>query len=90
MKSGQISALGASQLDAWEKIADGWILVPTWRDELPTTTVYNRPVPQLHFVCPNCDTSVFAASEQSFTPSIIKAATVAHLRNRHRECDPDA
>jgi len=86
---GQISALGQSQLAAWEKIADDWLMVPTWRDELPCRTKLHT-VSQLHFVCPKCDTTIFAASEQTLTPSVIKAMTVAHLRNRHRELDPDA
>lgn len=85
----QISAMANRQLDVWEKIADGWILVPTWRGERASRTSTD-PREQLHFVCPNCDTSVFAASEQSFTPAVIKAMTVAHLRNRHRELDTDA
>lgn len=87
MRSTQISAMANRQLDAWEKIAGGWILVPTWREE---ETSKRGMMHQLHFVCPQCDTSVFAASEQSFSPDVIKAATVAHLRNRHREFDPDA
>jgi hypothetical protein len=75
----QISALGRSQLQAWEDIASEWLLIPTWREDR-----------QLHFVCPKDDVSVFAASEQSLSPRIFLAATVAHLRNLHRELDPDA
>jgi len=89
MGNRQISALGESQLAAWEKIADDWIMVPKWRSEQPNG--YGQTArEQLHFVCPQCDTTVFAASEQSLSPAIFKASTVAHLRNRHRELDPDA
>jgi hypothetical protein len=82
-----IAPMAQRQLAMWEQIASNWILVPTWREE---QTSRRGMMHQLHFVCPNCDTSVFAASEQSFTPAVIMAATVAHIRNRHREFDPDA
>jgi hypothetical protein len=84
-----LGPLAQQQLEMWEKIADHWILVPRWRTERSSSTA-PIPMSQLHFVCPNCDSSVFAASEQSITPATIKAATVAHVRNRHRELDPDA
>jgi hypothetical protein len=74
----QIHPLGQSQLEQWEKLADLWLMVPRMRDG------------QLHIICPKCDVSVYAASEQSITPATFKAATVAHLRNLHRELDPDA
>jgi hypothetical protein len=78
----QISALGQSQLAEWEKIADDWIMLPALR--------FNGERDELHIICPQCDATVYALSEQSITPAIMKAATVAHLRNRHRELDPDA
>ena len=85
----QIHPLAATQLEHWEKIARDWILLPRWRGERPSRTT-QLPQEQLHFVCPNCNVSVFAASEQAFTPAVIMAATVAHIRNLHRELDPDA
>jgi hypothetical protein len=74
----QLAPLAVKQLEAWEKIAGQWLLIPQWRDD------------QFHMVCYVCDVSVFAASEQSLTPNVFMAATVAHLRNVHRELDPDA
>jgi hypothetical protein len=79
----QISALGRSQLQAWEDIASEWLLIPTWRK-------WDNGKTEFHFVCPQDNVSVFAASEQSLSPRIFLAATVAHLRNLHREIDPNA
>ena len=84
----QISALGQSQLAAWEEIADEWIMVPTWREEFASKR--GPEYLQLHMVCAKCSISVYAISEQSITPAVFKAATVAHIRNHHRELDPDA
>ena len=88
-KSGQISALGRKQLEAWEKLADTWIAIPTWRQER-TSGTSDISEQQLHLTCHKCGTTIFAASELSITPEIFKASTVAHLRNVHRELDPDA
>ncbi len=84
----QISARASNQLEAWEAIAREWILVPDYRiDQLSRL----RLLPgQLHLICPECNVSVFSLSEQSISPSILLASTVAHLRNLHRELDPDA
>jgi hypothetical protein len=86
----QISALGQSQLAEWEKIADDWILLPRWRDERPSRSKWEAAIPQLHLACSLCEISVYASSEQSITPAVLKAATVAHIRQFHRELDPDA
>ena len=81
----QLSAMANAQLAAWEKVAGGWILVPKYLSK------YMEPLQsqdiELHLVCPVCDMSVFAASEQSITPDVLKAAVVAHLRNVHRELE---
>jgi hypothetical protein len=88
MANRQISALGESQLAAWEKIADDWIMVPKWREEFASKR--GPEYLQLHMECSKCGISVYAISEQSITPAVFKAATVAHIRNHHRELDPDA
>jgi hypothetical protein len=67
--------MATAQLAVWEKEAGQWILVPQWRDD------------QFHLVCPVCEMSVYAVSEQSLTPDILKASTVAHIRNMHRELE---
>jgi hypothetical protein len=83
----EMGALAFKQLAAWEKIADDWIMTPVIRED---AYAYGTEAKlEVHFICPQCDATVYAASEQSITPAIFKAATVAHLRNRHRELDPD-
>lgn len=77
-KTGQISALASNQLSAWENIAKNWLLTPLVRRD------------ELHLICPKCEMSVYAIQHQSISPDILLASTVAHLRNMHRELDPDA
>lgn len=80
----QISALASNQLAAWEDIAREELLIP----HIGITT---DEVRQLHLVCArdNCSMSVYSIEMQCVSPSILLAATVAHLRNFHRELDPD-
>jgi hypothetical protein len=84
-KTGQISALASNQLSAWEDIAREELLVPV---KLVTTDEDY----QVHLTCArsNCTMSVYSIEMQTVSPSILLAATVAHLRNFHRELDPDA
>lgn len=76
----QISALAHGQLEAWENLAKNHLLVPEIREEDG----------RLHLICPQCQQSVYAVEKQSITSAILQASVVAHLRNMHREMDPDA
>lgn len=84
----QISALGQSQLAEWEKIAKEWLLVPTTR--INEFAFSPEKADQLHLCCARCELSVYAVSRQTVTPAVLQAATVAHIRQFHRELDPDA
>jgi hypothetical protein len=85
-KTGQISAMANAQLAAWEKVAGVWILIPKLRSKYDFEPEDIEDY-ELHLVCGNCDMSVYAVSEQTVTPDVLKAAVVAHLRNVHRELE---
>ena len=88
MRAIEIDSLAARQLAAWEEIAKPFLLVPLIRREDADFGKQNKD--ELHLVCPACGVSVYAVQHQSVSPAILLAATVAHLRNMHRELDPDA
>lgn len=85
--SRQISALASNQLEAWESIARDWLVIPAIREPDNRTSPLSK---YLHLVCWKCHVSVFHVGAQSISPAVLLAATVAHLRNMHRELDPDA
>lgn len=84
----ELSLLAQSQLKAWEKIADSWVIQVVGRGGISLN-------------CPACDTDFMNVVQERaeirgidhisyvLTPGEIRAATVAHLRNRHRDLDPD-
>ena len=77
-----IDPLAVQQLAAWERIAKDWPL----RAQLKDT--------QLQLVCLDDGITVFVLVDRfghgyTMTNTIVLAATVAHLRNIHRELDPD-
>jgi hypothetical protein len=88
MRAIEINSLAVRQLAAWQKIAKDYLLVPLIRRENGGFGEKNKD--ELHLACPACGVSVYAIQKQSVSPAIILAATVAHLRNMHRELDPDA
>lgn len=77
----QIGALAAGQLRAWEEIAETWVIVFVPRDG------------ELHAICPSCDISIKPVQRDGaayiMTTEELRAAIVMHLRNRHRDLDPD-
>jgi hypothetical protein len=76
-----ISPLAVYQLKAWQDIARTWIIQVIRRGD------------DYHLVCPACDESVKPMMKDGryYITSVeeILAAVVAHLRNRHRNMDPD-
>lgn len=86
-RSTQVSALAHSQLEAWENLAKKWALIPVERME-------NGVFYQLHLACLECGGTVWTLSQNGgyvlYTHADVLSATVAHLRNVHRELDPDA
>lgn len=83
----ELSPVAQSQLAAWEAIARDWMLVPAIRvpeDHLTPLQAY------VHLVCWHCDMSVYHVGKQSISPAVLLTVTVAHLRNVHRNLDPDA
>lgn len=78
----QVSALASNQLEAWEKIAKDWILVPSY--------IIGERKAEQQLICPKCNGAVYPVQSSSVTPAILLSSTVAHLRNLHRELDPDA
>ncbi len=83
---GVIGPIALAQLAAWERIADTWVM------QIQTLTVLNRKT-EVHLTCGACDQSVKTVENDSghyiMTIQEIRAALVAHLRNIHRELDPD-
>ena len=82
-RTGQLAPLAIHQLRAWEEIAHNWVVIIAARDG------------EWHCICPNCDQSILPLKKENtstyyvFTNNELLAATVAHLRNRHRDLDPD-
>lgn len=78
---GQLSAMAVNQLNAWQKIAETWVVQFGSRDNT------------WHLICPACDQSIISLELNGgwYILSIeeMQAAIVAHLRNRHRDLDPD-
>lgn len=75
--------LALRQLAAWTVIADTWPVTFAWRHN------------QLHLICHQCSVTILNLSGANstgfyvFTQDIVTSATVAHLRNLHRDLDPD-
>lgn len=74
--------LALSQLAAWESIANGWTVGAVIK------------AGSVHLVCGEDMATLFVLTDKHkrsyrFTAAQVQAATVAHLRDRHRELDPD-
>lgn len=96
--SGQLNAVALAQLEAWEAVANKWILVP----QVLITQMGHRLGPnieQLHYTCggyphtdyggaSGCNGSIWMLHDGSnyinCTITDVLAATVAHIRNVHR------
>lgn len=80
-QSGVLAPLAIHQLRAWQELAKTWVVQFGSRDNT------------WHLICPACDQSILSLELNGgwYILSIeeMQAATVAHLRNRHRELDPD-
>lgn len=87
-RSTQVSALAHSQLEAWENLAKKWPLIPVERN------TEDHAFFHLQLACLNCGMTVWTLSQNGgyvlYTHADVLSATVAHLRNVHRELDPDA
>jgi len=74
--------LALRQLEAWETIARDWPLGAMLKAQ------------RLHLVCEHDHATVFVLSDahkHGYRASLaqVQAGVVAHLRDRHRELDPD-
>lgn len=78
--------IALAQLAAWEKIADTWVMQVVSKDRGLISV-------ETHLTCGACDQTVKVAENDSghyiMTIQEIRSALVAHLRNIHRELDPD-
>ncbi len=78
---GLLAPLAIHQLREWERIADTWVIQIVNFDG------------DSHLLCPACDCSIFPVDKDGsayiMTIEDIRARVVAHLRNRHRDLDPD-
>ena len=84
-RTGQLAPLAIHQLRAWEEIADTWVMYVQSR--------MNGPKTEYHAVCGACEETVSVLENDTgyylMTLQQIRASIVAHLRNRHRDLDPD-
>jgi len=89
---GVIGPIALAQLAAWERIADTWVMQIQTR--YVAGLIGGDPSKmEGHLTCGACDQTVKVIENDSghyiMTIQEIRAALVAHLRNIHRELDPD-
>ncbi len=79
----QLAAIAQTQLSAWEHVAREWPLQVVARED-----------GSYHLVCAVCDMSLIpviytTGTSYTITHNVTIAATVAHLRNVHRQIESE-